>query len=726
MAITVSRAPSRREDPSRWVLGAVGAALCCVGGGVSAQDATGCDLPPGSTAPSTALLHSADCHRARGDAARALAILDDAATAPGAEREALILGRRGQLHLALGDYAIALDLLSEALESDRTRLTPDEAAMLLNDLGGAYMAVDEPLPGVAAFADASRFASPGTPLSVIAAVNFARALAASGGGAIRARLDSASAAAHRLPRSATQAEILLALADLYLDAGGGEVADAAAALARDALVFAAAAPDERLRGEALGRLGRARAAAGALDESLAHTRAAVTASQGEGADGNLYRWEWQAGRVLRAKGDDAGALTAYESAIDTLGATRIAAAQSRSGFVRNVLPLYQEYADLKLASVRGLAPAEASPALLEVRRTLEQFRIAEVRNYFENQCSVPDVFDPTGSAAERVVVIYPLVFADRTEILASAGDRVNLYTVPVDLARMSSAVSSLRQAIEDPGSGDAYLRPAQLLYSWILAPLEEMLEETEATTLIVVPDSPLRTIPFAVLHDGSRFVAERFALGITPALSLVGAAAPAPESRALLNGIIAPTRGFAGLPFVAAELASIDDVFPSRTFTDESFVTATLEREVVQGGYSVVHMATHAQFEADYRRSFLLAHDNVITMDDLEEVIGSQRYSDRPVDLLVLSACRTAAGDERAALGLAGVAVKAGARSALASLWSVNDESTALLMAEFYRELATQRGKAAALRGAQLALMNDARYSHPAYWAPFLMIGDWR
>jgi CHAT domain-containing protein len=137
-------------------------------------------------------------------------------------------------------------------------------------------------------------------------------------------------------------------------------------------------------------------------------------------------------------------------------------------------------------------------------------------------------------------------------------------------------------------------------------------------------------------------------------------------------------------------------------------------------------MATHAQIESDYRRSFLLAHDDLITMDELEDTIGSQRFSDRPVDLLVLSACRTAVGDERAALGLAGVAVKAGARSALASLWAVNDESTALLVGEFYRELASGASKAAALRGAQLALLNDARYSHPAYWAPFLMIGDWR
>jgi CHAT domain-containing protein len=253
-----------------------------------------------------------------------------------------------------------------------------------------------------------------------------------------------------------------------------------------------------------------------------------------------------------------------------------------------------------------------------------------------------------------------------------------------------------------------------------------VLEAEDPTTLIIVPDGPLRTIPFAVLHDGGRFLVERYAIGITPALSLVGAVRAQPITRVLLNGIIAPTQGFPGLPFVAEELASVGATFPSREYTDTSFVTATLEREMVEGGYSIVHMATHAQIESDYRRSFLLAHDDLITMDELEDTIGSQRFSDRPVDLLVLSACRTAVGDERAALGLAGVAVKAGARSALASLWAVNDESTALLIGEFYRELASGASKAAALRGAQLALLNDTRYSHPAYWAPFLMIGDWR
>jgi CHAT domain-containing protein len=640
------------------------------------------------------------------------------------------LGLQGQSHLALGDYRAALDDLTRALELGAA-LEQAQQAALLNDLGNAYMAIDEPLNGLAAFADARRLAPPSSALAVIAGVNVARVLLGSGAHDGRdERLAALSAAARELERSATQARVFLSLAQLYHEAHErepqrNELARQTVELAAAAHAVAAQEADAQLLADTYGELGSALAAAGSLDEALVHSRHAVTLAQNAGASASLYRWEWQSARLLRAKGNFDAALAAYSAAIETLGTTRLATAQSRGGFAQNVLPLYEEYADLMLAQTRTLAPAAAEAALLDVQRTLELLRVAEVRNYFENQCSVPEVFD-SRPQQPSVVVIYPLVFADRTELLVSSGERLQQFTVPVDLSRMTSAIRSLRQAAEDGSPAEAFLRSAQLLYGWLIEPLEPMLETAAPSTLIVVPDGPLRMLPFAALHDGSRFLVERYALGVTPALSLVGAVTTQPISRVLLNGIIAPTRGFPGLPFVAEELASIAATFPSRAHTDESFVTTTLEREMVEGGYSIVHMATHAQFESDYRRSFLLAHDDLITMDQLEDAVGSQRYSDRPVDLLVLSACRTAEGDERAALGLAGVAVKAGARSALASLWAVNDESTALLVGEFYRQLASGAGKAAALRGAQLALLNDARYGNPAYWAPFLMIGDWQ
>ncbi len=113
-------------------------------------------------------------------------------------------------------------------------------------------------------------------------------------------------------------------------------------------------------------------------------------------------------------------------------------------------------------------------------------------------------------------------------------------------------------------------------------------------------------------------------------------------------------------------------------------------------------------------------------MHQLEAVIGHARFRDQTLALLTLSACETALGDDQAALGLAGVAIRAGARSALATLWRVEDASTAMLMQTFYQHL-LQRGvsRAQALQQAQLALLKDATYHHPYYWTPFLLINSW-
>ena len=142
--------------------------------------------------------------------------------------------------------------------------------------------------------------------------------------------------------------------------------------------------------------------------------------------------------------------------------------------------------------------------------------------------------------------------------------------------------------------------------------------------------------------------------------------------------------------------------------------------------YLIVHIASHGQFDRNPKKTFLLAYDTKITMDRLENLLSFTQFRDDPVELLTLSACKTVEGDERAALGLAGVAIKAGAKSALASLWAVNDESTSQLISEFYRQIShSQLSKAQALRRAQQKLLEQKTFRHPVYWAPFLLIGNW-
>jgi CHAT domain-containing protein len=160
---------------------------------------------------------------------------------------------------------------------------------------------------------------------------------------------------------------------------------------------------------------------------------------------------------------------------------------------------------------------------------------------------------------------------------------------------------------------------------------------------------------------------------------------------------------------------------------NQEFVKSSLEKEIAQENNSIVHIASHGHFDADAKKSFLLTYESKLTLDELEQLIRPSNLRDKPVELLTLSACQTAAGDDRAALGLAGVAIKAGARSAFATLWFVNDQSSTLLVSDFYTQLRdhSEISKAKALQAAQIKLQKDVRYAHPCYWAPYLIIGNW-
>jgi CHAT domain-containing protein len=173
-------------------------------------------------------------------------------------------------------------------------------------------------------------------------------------------------------------------------------------------------------------------------------------------------------------------------------------------------------------------------------------------------------------------------------------------------------------------------------------------------------------------------------------------------------------------------MRTVNALFGGNVLLNQEFVIARVESELKDKAFGMVHIASHGQFEGDIRKSFLLAYDEKLTMDRLEEVIGRLRYRQEPLALLTLSACETAAGDDRAALGLAGVAIKAGARSAVGTLWFINDEASSNLITDFYQQLRDlSASKAIALQRAQLKLLEHPIYQHPAYWAPFLLLNNW-
>jgi CHAT domain-containing protein len=490
-------------------------------------------------------------------------------------------------------------------------------------------------------------------------------------------------------------------------------------------VLANKAASAETRAWAYAHLGASYEAAGRTDEALELTREGLVAAQQAGVGEQIYRLEWQLGRILATIGDATGAEAAYARAVDELDRVRSNFPPGAPNtFAELVAPVYTGYADLRLArAARMSAGTDQAGELRAVRDLLETLKHAEVEDYFASECLVTNT--TRGSGDSRAAVVYPVFLDRRTEIIVEAGDAIAQFTVAKGRLEMQATIRAFRRNLERVTAASAYRAQARTLYELLIAPIEPFLAEHAVTTLVIVPEGALRTVPFGALHDGERFLVERFAIATTPAMSLVNAG-PAPEASNLLaGGVSESVQGFSSLPNVTRELDEVGTAFGASTIRDASFSLDTLRTELGDQQYSMAHFATHGKFEADYRDSFLLTYDSRLTLLEMRDALVARGGA--PLDLLVLSACETAAGDDRAALGLAGVAVQSGARSAIASLWRISDAATAELVPDFYRELRAAPGnKAQRLRSAQLNLIQSERFSHPSYWAPFLLIGDWR
>lgn len=267
------------------------------------------------------------------------------------------------------------------------------------------------------------------------------------------------------------------------------------------------------------------------------------------------------------------------------------------------------------------------------------------------------------------------------------------------------------------------------VYDWLIRPAERDLAENKIKTLVFVLDGALRNVPMASLYDGKDYLVSKYAIALSPGLQLFDPKPlPRKELQALTAGLTQARLGFPALPNVERELKEIKSQVGTSVLLNQQFTSQALEKQMKSLPFKVVHLATHGQFSSNLGKTFIVAWDKQIKVNELSNFLFLRKSNSKEaVELLVLSACQTASGDNRAALGLAGVAVRAGARSTLASLWNVDDESTSILMSQFYQELAKTPNisKALALRHAQLALLQNPQYQRPRFWAPYVLVGNW-
>ncbi len=500
--------------------------------------------------------------------------------------------------------------------------------------------------------------------------------------------------------------------------------------ARAAYDRADAVGDGSLAADALAVLAGARAASG--DHASARVLADRAVTLAGAADApRLADWLWLRARLRARDADAEGALADLSSAHERLQASRSEVESRLADFGETFRErygnLYLEYADIILARAALEAdPSSRAALLVRARDAVETAKAAEVAEYFQDPCMARPAKARIEQADAGTLAIYYVFLPDRVVALASHREGIEQVRLGATAREISDGVDDFRRLVEKRSTRQ-YLRPAQALYRALLEPLEPLLARISPATLVVVPDGALRTIPFAALHDGRGFIAQRYAVGVSPSLYLTDPRSLAmARGGAVVEGLTQSRQGFPSLPAVAQEAEALSRILSAHVVLDEGFLKKDLLAELAGSRAGIVHIASHGQFSTRFEDSFVLTYDGRIGIDDLRRAIAAGKTRPEPIELLALSACQTAAGDERAALGLAGVAVRAGARSALASLWFVNDESTAMLVTEFYRNAVTRRlPRAESLRRAQLAMLEDDRYNHPAYWAAFLMIGSW-
>jgi CHAT domain-containing protein len=543
-------------------------------------------------------------------------------------------------------------------------------------------------------------------------------LSAYAGQALDAMGDGATAAdvRQRLYLAAT-------LLDGYFRDGDRALLEQAHAQYRGARDRARRLGDDRLLAFAYAGLADVYQADGQLDDALGLIRAAISTGSTAAGD-SLFRWYHQEAGLLAAVGDADTALAAYGNALSELEAVR---PMSRARYGPRELGFREFYTDYVDALLGGATGSAEQSRLTEARLVVERFKQSELENYFRDECvaALNSRAENLDEVDSKTAVVYPILLPDRVELLVSHDGRIHRYTVSVPIDQVSALAVRLRRGLENRTSNE-YLPDAERMYRLLVAPYVEDVTDAGVNTLVFVPDSVLLGIPMAALHDGHSFVLERFAVAVTPGLTLI---APAPlktrDRAVLLAGVSEPQADFAALPNVQVELADIQKLIGGEVLLDDAFSAEEFTDRFVAEQPAIVHVASHAVFGDSADTSYLLAHDQPVSIEALHNMVAESKFRE-PLELLTLSACETAAGDEQAALGLSGTAIRAGARSALGTLWTVSDEASRALIVEFYRQVASGRvTKAQALQHAQLKLAEGGRFRHPYYWSPYLLISNW-
>ncbi|MCW5315510.1 CHAT domain-containing protein [Nostoc sp. KVJ3] len=473
-------------------------------------------------------------------------------------------------------------------------------------------------------------------------------------------------------------------------------------------------------------------------EALTLTQKALFSAQAIQATDMVYQWQWQLGHILKAQGDIKGAIAAYDAAIVSLQSLRLDMtainSQIQFSFREQVEPVYRQLVESLLQT--QVSSNLKSNNLQKARTTIESLQLAELENFLREPClksrvEIDQIVDKSDSTA---AVVYPIILEKQLAIILKLPrqEELRYYATAISQEQVESTIAKLQQYLPNVSQSSQVKHLSQQVYDWLIRPLEADLKNN-IETLIFVLDGSLRNIPMAALYDAQqeKYLVEKYAIALAPGLQLVEPK-PLHESskiKVLAAGVsqkrLVEGREFAALTNVKKELARIQIEIPkSEELLDSKFTKTNLQNKLQSASFSVVHLATHSQFSSNPEKTFILTWDRLLNIEDLIDLLKQKDPTgSNSIELLVLSSCETATGDRQASLGLAGIAVRAGADSTIASLWSIDDLSTSEIMNQLYQELNKGATRAKALQQAQLALLKKEK--RPYFWASFILVGNW-
>ncbi|MCU0533928.1 MAG: CHAT domain-containing protein [Hydrococcus sp. Prado102] len=528
-------------------------------------------------------------------------------------------------------------------------------------------------------------------------------------------LNQALAILNTLPNSQTKTYLLINLAE------AAKSEERQIAFLNQAIQSAQAVGDSRGLSFALGELSNVYEASGSYQQALDYSQQAQNAAQPILAYDSLYRWQWQEGRIYHALQEKKLAKAAYRRAIASLQQIRTDLASATEDvqfdFQTQIEPIYREFLALLLENF----PTDS--AIQEARSIFDLLQVAQLENLFGDICLTvqTDLLPETIVSQTHSVLINSIILKNRFHIIVSFPNKqLRHYSYLIPQAEINKTIAQWRNDLETL-IDNRYRKLANTLYELIVQPIESELTNIQPNQLIFINDGILRNVPMAALYNKSekQHLIEKYPITTVLGLEFLSPERSLIDPKLLSFGLTTakPPLFRADLPYVEPEINALKQELGGEQFIDEEFTAEQLKNQLRQEQPSIVHIATHGKFTGSQENTLIQAFDRPLSLKDLESIL---KQTPNPIELLTLSACQTSAGNDRAVLGLAGVAVRAGVRASVGSLWFVQDAAAAQLVSSFYHNL-SQMGKVKALQQAQIQQIQQKQ--HPLNWSPFILIG---